>query len=70
MMPISLPKPIQLDVINFLLVFPLGIPFFQMFPAEGEKAQKGKQFNLHWECVHVCVPTGERSSKTNGFAWL
>lgn len=55
MMPISSLKPVQLDVTNSFLDFPLRIPFFQMFPAEEEKAQKGKQFNLHWECVQVCV---------------
>lgn len=40
-MPISSMKPIQLDGINSLLLFPLRIPFFQKLVVERGKAQIG-----------------------------
>lgn len=67
MMPVSLLIPVQLGVINSSLVFTLSIPFFPVFLAEGGKAQKRKEFDFHRECLCVCVQTGERCSKTNGF---
>lgn len=63
-MPISLMKPIQLDGINSLLLFPLRIPIFQKLVVERGKAQIGSTSI----CIgSVCVQTGERSRKTTGF---
>lgn len=54
MMPISLLKPTQLDVINFLLVFPLRTDSFKCSLLSGKKLKKGSN-SICFGSVGVCV---------------